>query len=103
MSLSKRIKTFSSNVLAVLKDLSSDTLHSFHYWRHNIRGNKVGKNYFSGYSPHPPVILLQGFMGTRGVLSPLETYLRESKRDVISLDLGFFNISDIRKSSQLLS
>lgn len=94
---------YPSGMLSFIKDLTFDAYNSLDYWRHNLRGNKVKKKYFSGTSKHPPVILLQGFMGTRGVLRPLENHLREQGRDVISLDLGFFNIRDIRKSAQLLS
>jgi pimeloyl-ACP methyl ester carboxylesterase len=86
----------------VIKDISFDVVNSVHYWRHNLSGNKVEKRYFSGQSEFPPVLLVQGFMGTRGVLRPLETYLRSVGRDVISLDLGFFNVQDIRRSSSLL-
>jgi triacylglycerol lipase len=94
-------KTF-SHATSLVRDVTFDTLNSIHYWRHNLRGNKVRKNYFVGESKRPPVILLQGFMGTRGVLIPLENYLRSQGRDVISIDLGFFNISDIRTSAQIL-
>lgn len=86
----------------MLRDISFDAINSVHYWRHNLTGNKVVKTYISGRSSHPPVILLQGFLGTRGVLRPLEYHLKSEGRDVISLDLGFFNISDIRTSSHLL-
>jgi len=92
-----------SKVKAIFMDLGFDALNNFHYLRHNLRGNRVRKQYFSSNADHPPVILLQGFLGTRGVLIPLERHLRESGRDVISIDLGFFNVSDVRKSAQLLS
>jgi pimeloyl-ACP methyl ester carboxylesterase len=88
---------------SLVRDISFDALNSVHYWRHNLKGNKVQKNYFSGKSKHPPILLLQGFMGTRGVLLPLEKYLRSHGRDVISIDLGLFNIADIRRSAQFLS
>lgn len=101
--MKERVHTLSQNLTNALKDLGYDALNSFHYWRHNLKGNRVEKRYFSGKSDHPPVILLQGFMGTRGVLKPLEDYLRHHGRDVISLDLGFFNIGDIRESSELLN
>jgi triacylglycerol esterase/lipase EstA (alpha/beta hydrolase family) len=42
-------------------------------------------------------------MGTRGVLIPLENHLRAHGRDVISINLGTFNVQDIRKSAQILS
>ncbi len=91
-----------SQIAALLRDLSFDSLNAIHYWRHNLTGNKVQKNYFSGTSKYPPVILVQGFMGTRGVLQPLENYLRSVGHDVISVDLGVFNISDIRRSAEIL-
>lgn len=86
----------------MLRDVSFDAINSIHYWRHNLSGNKVVKTYISGQSAHPPVILLQGFLGTRGVLRPLENHLKGEGRDVISLDLGFFNIADIRSSAHIL-
>ena len=92
----------SQYLVGMLRDISFDAINSVHYWRHNLTGNKVVKTYISGRSSHPPVILLQGFLGTRGVLRPLEYHLKSEGRDVISLDLGFFNISDIRTSSHLL-
>lgn len=42
-------------------------------------------------------------MGTRGVLGPLENFLRDRGRDVISIDLGFFNVADIRSSAATLA
>lgn len=92
-----------SQLRDVLVDLSFDAFRSFDYWRHNLRGNKIRKNYFKRKSHHHPIILVQGFMGTRGVLLPLEKYLRESGRDVISIDLGVFNVGDIRVSAQKLA
>jgi len=92
-----------TNLKTIVKDVGFDALNSFHYWRHNLKGNRVEKKYFNGKSDYPPVLLLQGFMGTRGVLSPLEKFLRSNGRDVISLDLGVFNVADIRASSRILS
>src|SRR5256885_1049539 len=96
-------KKFPNRLTSILMDLGFDAMNNFHYIRHNLRGNRVRKNYFGKSAEHPPVILLQGFLGTRGVLIPLEKFLRESGRDVISIDLGIFNVGDIRKSAQLLS
>lgn len=93
-----KIREFSQ----LVKDVSFDAVHSLHYWRHNLKGNKVEKRYFSGKSDYPPVILIQGFMGTRGVLQPLEKFLRAEGRDVLSIDLGFFNVGDVRESATLL-
>ncbi len=99
----RRLRARLKNLSSFVKDLSFDAVNSVHYWRHNLKGNRVEKKYFSGTSQYPPVVLLQGFMGTRGVLGPLEKYLRAQGRDVISIDLGFFNVADIRTSSAILA
>lgn len=87
----------------ILKDIGFDAINNIHYWRHNLRGNKVEKQYFTEDTSHPPVILIQGFLGTRGVLQPLEKFLRAQKRNVLSIDLGFFNVGDIRTSAEVLN
>jgi len=99
---SHRIGSKLRDLKQVFKDVGFDALNSVYYWGHNLKGNRVEKKYFSGKSPYPPVLLLQGFMGTRGVLQPLEKFLRAEGRDVISLDLGVFNVADIRESATLL-
>ncbi len=42
-------------------------------------------------------------MGTRGVLNPLEKFLRKLGHDVISIDFGIFNVGDIRESAHHLA
>lgn len=48
---------------------------------------------------HPPVLLLHGFLGTRGALFLLEQRLRSDGFTVFSVTLGGLNINDIRKSA----
>ncbi len=101
--MKSRVLKAVAHATSLVRDLGFDTLNSFHYWRHNLRGNRIRKNFFLHDSKHPPIILIQGFMGTRGVLLPLENHLRALGRDVFSVDLGIFNVSDIKGSAQILS
>lgn len=70
------------------------------YARHALRGNTAGDADFSGCDPdRPPVLLVHGFMGTRGALFLLESRLRADGFHVFSINLGALNIQDIRKSA----
>ncbi len=47
----------------------------------------------------PPVLLIHGFLGTRGAMFPLELRLKRDGFVVFSINLGALNIGDIRKSA----
>lgn len=71
------------------------------YARHAIlRGNRADDPDFVTATPdRPPVLLIHGFMGTRGALFVLEQRLRADGFPVFSINLGTLNIQDIRKSA----
>lgn len=70
------------------------------YARHALRGNTADDADFARCSPdRPPVLLIHGFMGTRGALFLLESRLRADGFHVFSVNLGTLNIQDIRKSA----
>jgi pimeloyl-ACP methyl ester carboxylesterase len=70
------------------------------YARHVLRGNRADDGDFAKASPdRPPVLLIHGFMGTRGALFVLEQRLRADGFQVFSISLGTLNIQDIRKSA----
>lgn len=70
------------------------------YARHALRGNTADDADFAKCSPErPPVLLVHGFMGTRGALFLLESRLRADGFHVFSINLGTLNIQDIRKSA----
>ncbi len=71
------------------------------YLLHMARGNRreraasvqtLGKNV-------RPVVLIHGFMGTRGSMYPLEKRLEEDGFCVFSFNLGLINVRDIRTSA----
>jgi triacylglycerol lipase len=84
------------------KDIGFDTFNTLKYFRHNLKLGLSRENHFQQESQEPPIILLQGFLGTSGVLQPLDRYLQGQGRNVFMLDLGIINIGDIRKSAELL-
>lgn len=70
------------------------------YVRHALRGNRADDPDFAAATPaRPPVLLIHGFMGTRGALFLLEQRLRADGFLVFSINLGTFNVQDIRKSA----
>jgi pimeloyl-ACP methyl ester carboxylesterase len=50
-----------------------------------------------------PVLLLHGWLGTRGVLRFLERRLKTAGFPVFSIDLGPLNVADIRRSGALVA
>lgn len=72
------------------------------YLRHTYRrGNKLDKkDFLDRVTPEtPPILLIHGFLGTRGAMFPLELRLRRDGFVVFSVNLGVFNIGDIRRSA----
>jgi triacylglycerol lipase len=74
------------------------------YLRHLIRGNRIRRGaVFSDVTPEsPPVLIIHGFLGTRGSMYMLERRLVEDGFVVVSFNLGMFNVRDIRRSAFLI-
>jgi len=74
------------------------------YLRHLARGNRIRRQAFyqTVTDKHPPVLLLHGFLGTRGSMYPLERRLVQDGVTVFSFNLGTFNVRDIRRSAFLI-
>jgi triacylglycerol esterase/lipase EstA (alpha/beta hydrolase family) len=78
--------------------------HALSYLRHLARGNRLRRRTFyeSVNEAHPPVLLIHGFLGTRGSMWPLEQRLGKEGIVVFSFNLGTFNSRDIRTSAFLI-
>lgn len=78
--------------------------HALSYLRHLARGNRLRRRAFfeTVNEDHPPVLLIHGFLGTRGSMYPLERRLNSDGICVFSFNLGTFNIRDIRRSAFLI-
>jgi triacylglycerol lipase len=78
--------------------------HGLSYLRNLVRGNRVHRNAAFETVPegNRPVLVIHGFMGTRGSMYPLERRLAEDGFCVFSFNLGPINTRDIRRSAFLI-
>ncbi len=78
--------------------------HALSYLRHLARGNRIQRRSVleSVNETRPPVLLIHGFLGTRGSMYPLERRLIADGITVFSFNLGTFNTRDIRRSAFLI-
>lgn len=78
--------------------------HALAYVRHLARGNRIKRKAFfeTINEDHPPVLLLHGYLGTRGSMYILERRLNDDGICVFSFNLGSLNVRDIRTSAFLI-
>src|SRR4051812_1791087 len=78
--------------------------HALAYLRHLARGNRIRRRAFfdTVSDKHPPVLLIHGYLGTRGSMYPLERRLVADGICVFSFNLGTLNTRDIRASAFLI-
>jgi len=74
------------------------------YLRHLVRGNRIRRGAaFDEVTPEaPPVLIIHGFLGTRGSMYLLERRLVDDGFVVVSFNLGTLNVRDIRRSAFLI-
>ena len=91
-----RRSTFGQDVVGGADGLS--------YLRHLIRGNRLRRrDAFASVSPEsPPVLIIHGFLGTRGSMYMLERRLVTDGFVCVSFNLGTLNVRDIRRSAFLI-
>jgi pimeloyl-ACP methyl ester carboxylesterase len=87
----------------VAEDVAGGT-HGLSYLRHLARGNRIRRraSFENVDDRNPPVLLIHGFLGTRGSMYPLERRLADEGLCVFSFNLGAFNSRDIRASAFLI-
>jgi triacylglycerol esterase/lipase EstA (alpha/beta hydrolase family) len=78
--------------------------HAISYVRHLARGNRIQRKAFFDTidETRPPVLLLHGYLGTRGSMYILERRLNDDGICVFSFNLGSLNVRDIRTSATLI-
>jgi len=78
--------------------------HALSYVRHLARGNRIKRKAFFETidERHPPVLLIHGYLGTRGSMYILERRLNDDGVCVFSFNLGSLNVRDIRTSAFLI-
>lgn len=74
------------------------------YLRHLARGNRIRRGAaFEEVTPDsPPVLIIHGFLGTRGSMYMLERRLVQDGFVCVSFNLGTLNVRDIRRSAFLI-
>jgi triacylglycerol lipase len=74
------------------------------YLRHLARGNRIRRtDAFEKTTPEAPaVLIIHGFLGTRGSMYMLERRLVQDGFVVVSFNLGTLNTRDIRRSAFLI-
>ncbi|MCA9673701.1 MAG: alpha/beta fold hydrolase [Myxococcales bacterium] len=85
------------------QDLTGTT-DGLSYLRHLARGNRIRRQVsFENLDPDkPPVLLIHGFLGTRGSMYLLEHRLVEDGFVVVSFNIGTLNVRDIRRSAFMI-
>ncbi|HTM21605.1 MAG TPA: alpha/beta fold hydrolase [Kofleriaceae bacterium] len=78
--------------------------HGLAYLRHLARGNRIRRQAAVEKISEgsPPVLIIHGFLGTRGSMYVLERRLVDDGFAVFSFNLGTFNARDIRRSAFLI-
>ena len=82
--------------------------HTMAYLRHLVRGNAIKQRRFTeeaiaaANEHNPPVLLIHGFLGTRGSMFEIEQRLVRDGFNVVSFNLGLLNVRDIRTSALLI-
>jgi len=74
------------------------------YLRHLVRGNRLRRTDAFAAKTHesPPVLIIHGFLGTRGSMYLLERRLVQDGFVCVSFNLGTLNVRDIRRSAFLI-
>ena len=75
------------------------------YVRHQAKGNKLDDKDFGlrGAGHRRPVLLIHGFLGTRGAMFLMEQHLKSKGFPVFSITLGWLNVHDINRSAQQIA
>ena len=85
------------------QDLAGTT-DGLQYLRGLARGNRVRRqaSFEKASTDSPPVLLIHGFLGTRGSMYLLERRLVEDGFVVVSFNIGTLNVRDIRRSAFMI-
>ncbi len=105
--LRARVRELGKEVVENVASSVADSTDSAVYLRQLFRGNRaphVHRPEQAAKSGQPPVLLIHGYLATRGSLHLFEQHLAERGHIVISYPLGFpVNMRDIRDSAGLIA
>ena len=100
MGVRRRLRQF----LRVQGIVGKATLGALKYAIAEAKGNVVVQDLGEPHAGfRSPVLLIQGWLGTRGVFSILENRLKRDGFPTISFHLGTLNVRDIEKSAEIVA
>ncbi len=73
---------------------------TYEYTRHLVLGNGITGDVTRVDPAAPPVVLVHGFLGTRGTMEPMARRFRADGRAVFSYGYGRFQLACLRRSAQ---
>jgi len=74
------------------------------WMRHTLRGNRIApQSSWKQSEGHPPVLLIHGYLGTRGSLQLMERRLTDMGHLVLTYRLGLLHTGDICESAALIA
>ncbi len=74
--------------------------HSLGYVRALLRGNRIPGDVSWVREDARPIVLVHGFLGTRGTMQPLATRLRADGRAVFTYHHGTFQLASLRRTAE---
>ena len=86
-----------------VRDAYNTVVHGYEYGRHLVRGNRVSGDMSWTRADAPPVVLVHGFLGTRGTMQPLTRRFQRDGRVVFSYAYGTLNLASVRRSAEDLA
>jgi triacylglycerol lipase len=107
--LRARVRLFSRDLQGGVAGGIADSGHAALYLRQLLRGNRARRAWRSPAetpatpADQPPVLLIHGYLATRGSLHLLEKNLTDHGLVVMSYPLGPVNLGDIRDSAGLIA
>jgi triacylglycerol lipase len=100
--VSKESNGLSTRRVGWFRYLLKQANHGVAYLRHGARGNSYRQPSIRESEEQTPVVLLHGFLGTRGVMYAIEHRLAKEGVPVFSFSFGKLNTSDIKESAYQL-
>ncbi|MCB1152988.1 MAG: alpha/beta fold hydrolase [Deltaproteobacteria bacterium] len=101
LTLRERLRDFDR----IRRVTTQTTFDMIKYTRSQLTGNKIPDKDFGqpGAGHRRPLLLIHGFLGTRGAMLVLERRLKVAGIPVFSFPLGVLNIDDIAKSASRIA
>jgi triacylglycerol lipase len=108
MGLLADLRTRALTLTKELTDNVADSGHAAVYLRQLLRGNRGDRDHINvmgegRQAGAPPVLLIHGYMATKGSLHLLEQHLARRGHVVMSFRFGPINLGDIRDSAGLVA